>query len=111
MDPQLVWKGKDEQDQENLAVPAVPIYIQEKIHPQAIVEDFILVPRLEPGNQMMGQGDMRPVWRVIGFSRQPSCGCAARTNSYVLPVLSMVCRVGLQRLCDSPGSGFLPSQE
>ena len=40
LDPQLVWKGKDEQDQKPLEVPAVPIYIQEKIHPQAIIEDF-----------------------------------------------------------------------
>ncbi len=39
LDPQLVWKGKDEQDAADLAVPVVPIYIQEKIHPQAIVED------------------------------------------------------------------------
>jgi len=39
LDPQLVWKGKDEQDSHDLAVPAVPIYIQEKIHPQAIVEN------------------------------------------------------------------------
>ena len=37
LDPQLVWKGKDEQDREDLAVPAVPVYIQEKIHPQAII--------------------------------------------------------------------------
>ena len=40
LDPQLVWKGKDEQDQEQLTVPTVPIYIQEKIHPQAIIEDL-----------------------------------------------------------------------
>ena len=40
LDPQLVWKGKDEQDQQDLAVPAVPIYIQEKIHPRAIIDDF-----------------------------------------------------------------------
>ncbi|RMI12776.1 MAG: site-specific DNA-methyltransferase, partial [Calditrichaeota bacterium] len=40
LDPQLVWKGKDEQDGEDLAVPVVPIYIQEKIHPQAIIEDL-----------------------------------------------------------------------
>src|SRR5688572_16493587 len=40
IDPQLVWKGKDEQDRQPLEVPAVPIYIQEKIHPRAIVEDF-----------------------------------------------------------------------
>jgi len=39
LDPQLVWKGKDEQDKSELAVPSVPIYIQEKIKPQAIIED------------------------------------------------------------------------
>ncbi len=38
LDPQLVWKGKDEQDREALAVPVVPIYIQEKIQPRAIIE-------------------------------------------------------------------------
>src|SRR5438552_211789 len=40
LDPQLVWKGKDEQDQQPLQVPAVPIYIQEKIHPQALIENL-----------------------------------------------------------------------
>jgi adenine-specific DNA-methyltransferase len=38
LDPQLVWKGKDAQDAQPLDVPAVPIYIQEKVHPQALVE-------------------------------------------------------------------------
>jgi len=40
LDPQLVWKGKDEQDSKPLEVPAVPIYIQEKIHPKHIIEDL-----------------------------------------------------------------------
>ena len=44
LDPQLVWKGKDKQDRENLAVPVVPVYIQEKIHPQAIID---ALPRTE----------------------------------------------------------------
>ena len=39
LDPQLVWKGKDEQDARPLEVPAVPLHVQEKVHPQAIVED------------------------------------------------------------------------
>ena len=39
LDPQLVWKGKDEQDAKPLEVPAVALHVQEKIHPQAIVED------------------------------------------------------------------------
>lgn len=39
LDPQLVWKGKDEQDLQPLEVQSVPIYIQEKIYPQAIIEE------------------------------------------------------------------------
>jgi len=38
LDPQLVWTGKDEHDREDLTVPIVPVYIQEKIHPHAIIE-------------------------------------------------------------------------
>lgn len=41
LDPQLVWKGKDEQDKVDLAIPSVPIYIQEKIHPQSLVNDLL----------------------------------------------------------------------
>ncbi|MFZ0820643.1 MAG: site-specific DNA-methyltransferase [Candidatus Acidiferrales bacterium] len=40
LDPQLVWRGKDEQDREQLEALAVPIYIQEKIHPHALIEDL-----------------------------------------------------------------------
>jgi adenine-specific DNA-methyltransferase len=32
LDPQLVWRGKDEQDWSDLMVHAPPLYIQEKIH-------------------------------------------------------------------------------
>lgn len=40
LDPQLVWKGKDEQDRQDLAVPTVPVYIQEKLHPRVIIENL-----------------------------------------------------------------------
>jgi adenine-specific DNA-methyltransferase len=41
LDPQLVWKGKDEQDlAEYLRVSTVPVYIQEKIDPRALVENL-----------------------------------------------------------------------
>ena len=40
LDPQLVWKGKDEQDAAGLEVPAVPVYIQETIDPLALVEEL-----------------------------------------------------------------------
>jgi adenine-specific DNA-methyltransferase len=40
LDPQLVWRGKDEEDGEDLVVDAPPIYIQEKIVPQVIIENL-----------------------------------------------------------------------
>ena len=40
LDPQLVWQGKDKEDEHPLDVNAVPIYVQEKIHPQAIIEEL-----------------------------------------------------------------------
>ena len=40
LDPQLVWRGKDEQDTRPLDVPVVPVYIQEKVHPQALIENL-----------------------------------------------------------------------
>src|SRR2546421_7838739 len=36
LDPQLVWAGKHEQGKE-FAVPTVPIYVQEKVAPEAII--------------------------------------------------------------------------
>jgi adenine-specific DNA-methyltransferase len=40
LDPQLVWKGKDELDGEDLLAEAPPIYIQEKIDPRVLVENL-----------------------------------------------------------------------
>ena len=52
LDPQLVWKGKDDQDRECLAVPVVPIYIQEKIHPQAIIGDLLAHAKRAAGDHV-----------------------------------------------------------
>ncbi len=40
LDPQLVWRGKDEQDWSDLVVHAPPLYIQEKVHPKVLIEDL-----------------------------------------------------------------------
>lgn len=40
LDPQLVWRGKDAQDGEDLVVPAPPMYIQERVHPKALIDDL-----------------------------------------------------------------------
>jgi len=39
-DAQLVWRGKDQQDWSDLVVHAPPLYIQEKVHPKAIIDDL-----------------------------------------------------------------------
>lgn len=40
-DAQLVWRGKDQQDWSDLVVNAPPLYIQEKVHPKAIIDDLV----------------------------------------------------------------------
>lgn len=41
LDPQLVWRGKDEQDWSDLVVQAPPLYIQEKVKPKVLIEDLL----------------------------------------------------------------------
>src|SRR6266540_330456 len=40
LDPQFVWRGKDEQDWSDLVVHAPPLYIQEKVHPKVLIDDL-----------------------------------------------------------------------
>ncbi|NWN82200.1 MAG: site-specific DNA-methyltransferase [Halomonas sp.] len=40
LDPQLVWRGKDEQNEHDLTINAPPLYIQEKVHPKALIDDL-----------------------------------------------------------------------
>ena len=41
LDPQLVWRGKDEQDWSDLVVNAPPLYIQEKVYPKVLIDDLL----------------------------------------------------------------------
>jgi hypothetical protein len=41
LDPQLVWRGKDEQDWSDLIVQAPPLYIQQKVHPKVLIDDLL----------------------------------------------------------------------
>ena len=41
LDPQLVWRGKDERDESDLIVQAPPLYIQEKVHPKVLIDDLL----------------------------------------------------------------------
>ena len=43
LDPQLIWRGKygpEGMDNEELYVRAAPLYIQEKVHPKALIDDL-----------------------------------------------------------------------
>jgi adenine-specific DNA-methyltransferase len=41
LDPQFVWRGKDDADWSDLVVPAPPLYIQEKVHPKVLIDDLL----------------------------------------------------------------------
>ena len=41
LDPQIIWRGKDEQDWSDLVVHAPPLYIQEKVHPKVLIDDLM----------------------------------------------------------------------
>src|SRR5438874_1799842 len=40
LDPQLVWRGKDQQDWSDLVAQAPPLYIQEKVQPKVLIDEL-----------------------------------------------------------------------
>jgi len=40
LDPQFVWRGKDVRNWHDLIVRAPPLYIEEKVHPKALIDDL-----------------------------------------------------------------------
>src|SRR5437016_4847215 len=58
LDPQLVWRGKDEQDWSDLVVQAPPLYIQEKVHPKVLIEDLMRHSRDGMTSSPNGQLDL-----------------------------------------------------
>ena len=71
LDPQLVWRGKDEQDGEDLVVDAPPIYIQEKIVPQQIVEDLRRV-KGQDQLDLFGDFDGLSGWEAVEYYQHPA---------------------------------------
>lgn len=51
LDPQLIWRGKDDGP---LDVPAPPLYIQEKVHPKALMDDLLRQSRSRSGKHEDG---------------------------------------------------------
>ena len=71
LDPQLVWRGKDEQDLSDLIVQAPPLYIQERVHPKALVDDLM---------RMSGREDVHEPTLFDDFNGLPED--ADRTDFY-----------------------------
>jgi len=58
LDPQLVWRGKDEQDWSDLMVHAPPLYIQEKVHPKVLIDDLLKQTHEQCEHEVGAQPDL-----------------------------------------------------
>ena len=58
LDPQLLWRGKDEQDWSDLVVHAPPLYIQEKVHPKVLIDDLLTQTREQREQEVGPQPDL-----------------------------------------------------
>ena len=58
LDPQIIWRGKDEQDWSDLIVNAPPLYIQEKVHPKALIDDLLKKTKIQEHDEGMSTADL-----------------------------------------------------
>jgi adenine-specific DNA-methyltransferase len=58
LDPQLVWRGKDEQDWSDLVVHAPPLYIQEKVQSKVLIDDLLRQTREQRDQESGAQIDL-----------------------------------------------------
>jgi len=75
LDPQLVWRGKDEKDWSDLVVHAPPLYIQEKVHPKVLIDDL-----LRQSQEQKQAGKFQQIDMFADFNGLPSEN--ARTEFY-----------------------------
>jgi adenine-specific DNA-methyltransferase len=75
LDPQLVWRGKDEQDWSDLVVQAPPLYIQEKVHPKILIDDLVRQTK-----EQEGAGKAQQIDLFADFNGLPDEG--AKTEFY-----------------------------
>jgi len=61
LDPQLIWRGKD-MGATHVSADAPPIYLQEQVHPKAIIED------LRKGGQRNGEGGGADLFDHFGLT-------------------------------------------
>ena len=58
LDPQLVWRGKDQQNWSDLVVPTPPLFIQEKVHPKALIDDLLKTTKEKEHQQGTLEADL-----------------------------------------------------
>jgi adenine-specific DNA-methyltransferase len=75
LDPQLVWRGKDDKNWSDLVVQAPPLFIQEKAHPKALIDDLVHLSEEAAAKQVGFQTQM-----FADFNGFPSE--AVRTDFY-----------------------------
>ena len=79
LDPQLVWRGKDEQDWSDLVVHAPPLYIQEKVHPKVLIDDLVRQTKAQATSNQP-QGSYRQLDLFSDFNGVPDGN--AKTEFY-----------------------------
>ena len=62
-----MWRGKDEQDWSDLVVQAPPLYIQEKVHPKALIDDLVRRSEEDAASESGFQTDL-----FVDFNGLPS---------------------------------------
>ena len=84
LDPQLVWRGKDQQDWSDLVVHAPPVYIQEKVHPKVLIDDLKRQSEQHPspagGRGAGGEGAFEQIDLFADFNGLPDDN--AKTEFY-----------------------------
>ena len=80
LDPQLVWRGKDEQDLDDLVVNVPPLYIQEKVHPKALIADLVRQSGLARQSKESREAEERQIDMFADFNGLPEG--ADRTEFY-----------------------------
>ncbi len=59
LDPQLVWRGKDDQDRSDLVAQAPPLFIQEKVHPKVLIDDLLRRSKETEADKAAGESDFQ----------------------------------------------------
>ncbi len=59
LDPQLVWRGKDDQDRPDLVAQAPPLFIQEKVHPKVLIDDLLRRSKETAADKAAGESDFQ----------------------------------------------------